>query len=93
MSLPRTFKYYRPSGSFSLGVLLWTAIAAAGAVVLAGIYDLVQLIPLVYVSLLAAFGFAIALGKFEEFIVRWGHLRSRSMALMAGMVVAGVGMP
>jgi hypothetical protein len=78
---------YEPTGRFRPQVLLFAVVAAAGAVLVAFVYEMaMRLIPFIYLDAIIAFGFAAGCGFAGMRAMHLGHCRNRWLGV--ALVVA-----
>lgn len=87
-----TISRYTPSGAFSPAIALYTLGGLLGAILLAGLYELLLRIPFVYISVMLTMGFGFALGTVGILVVKAGHCRNRAVALAVGLLVGAGGL-
>lgn len=84
---------YAPSGGFRFSVLPYAVAGLVGAVLLAGLYELlIDLIPFVYVSLFLTLGFGFGLAFIGLLAIQGAHCRNRVIAAIVALLIGGTGL-
>jgi len=80
------FQTYKPSGKFGVATIPLWLVALVLAVPLAIVYViLLDIIPLIYVSVLLTLVSGWLLGLVAYFVCKWGHVRNSMIAWLVGL--------
>ena len=88
-----TLQRYAPSGGFHPDIFVYAIGGLAGAVLLAGLYELLlHLNPILVASFLLTMGFGFGLGWMGILLIQRGHCRNRRLAFILALAIGAGGL-